>query len=56
MHKEGWVLTDNIELSSEQATVLLVFLTSEENALKQIASDEDRNAREVLGTVFWFIG
>lgn len=50
--KGEWVLTDKIELSSERAVELLEFLTAEEDTLKQIAIDEDREAREALGKVY----
>ena len=50
--KEGWILTNKIELSSERAAELLEFLAVEEDTLKQIAVDEDREVREALGKVY----
>lgn len=47
-----WVLTNKIELSSERAAELLEFLTAGDDTLKQIAIDEDREAREALGKVY----
>ena len=52
MPQEGWVLTNKIELSSDRAAKFFEFLSTEEEALKQIASDEEREAREVLGKVY----
>ncbi len=52
MPQEGWVLTNKIELSPDQAAKFFEFLTAEEEALKQIAGDEQREAREALGRVY----
>jgi len=52
MPQEGWVLTNKIELSSDRAAKFFEFLTTQEEALKQIASDEQREAREALGRVY----
>ena len=53
--KGGLVITNKIELYPEQAKELLDFLTSEEDTLKKIATDEDREAREALRKVFGLI-
>jgi hypothetical protein len=53
--KEGWVLTNKIELTSDQAGELLAFLTAEKETLKHIATNEDRDARETLGKVYSLI-
>ena len=50
--QEGWVLTNKIELSSDRAAKFFEFLTTQEEALKQIAGDEQREAREALGRVY----
>ena len=52
MPQEGWVLTNKIELSSDRAARFFEFLTTEEDALKQIAGDEQRDAQEALGRVY----
>ncbi len=52
MPQEGWVLTNKIELSSDRAAKFFEFLTTQEEALKQIAGDEQRDAREALGRVY----
>ena len=52
MPQEGWVLTNKIELSSDRAAKFFEFLTTQEDALKQIAGDEQREAREALGRVY----
>ena len=52
MPQEGWVLTNKIELSSDRAAKFFEFLSTEEEALKQIASDEEREVREALGKVY----
>ena len=52
MPQEGWVLTNKIELSSDRAARFFEFLTAEEEALKQITSDEERDARKVLGRAY----
>jgi len=52
MPQEGWVLTNKIELSSDRAAKFFEFLTAEEEALKQIAGDEGKDAREALGRVY----
>ena len=52
MPQEGWVLTNKIELSSDRAAKFFEFLSAEEETLMQIASDEQRDAREVLGRVY----
>jgi len=52
MPQAGWVLTNKIELSSDRAAKFFEFLTAEREALKQIASDEQREAREALGRVY----
>jgi hypothetical protein len=53
--KENWILRNKIELTPDQAADLCVFLTAQEEALKQIATDDDREAREVLGKVYHLI-
>ena len=50
--KGEWVLTNTIELSPDRAEKLFGFLTAEEDVLKQIADDENREAREALGKVY----
>ena len=50
--QEGWVLTNKIELSSDRAAKFFEFLTTQEEALTQIASDEGKDAREALGRVY----
>ena len=52
MPQEGWVLTNKIELSSDRAAKFFEFLTTQEEALKQIAADEGKDAREALGKVY----
>ena len=52
MPQEGWVLTNKIELSSDRAAKFFEFLTAERETLTQIASDEQREAREALGRVY----
>ena len=52
MPQEGWVLTNKIELSSDRAAKFFEFLTTQEEALTQIAGDEQRDAREALGRVY----
>jgi len=53
--KEGWVLTNKIELTPDHTREPLSFLTAEKETLKQIATDEDRDARETLGKVYSLI-
>jgi len=53
--KEGWVLTNKIELTPDKASEFLAFLTSEKETLKQIATDEDRDEREALRKVYGLI-
>ena len=55
MPQEGWVLTNKIELSSDRAAKFFEFLTTQEEALKQIAGDERKDAREALGKVYGLI-
>lgn len=43
--KKEWVITNSIKLDSNRADELVAFLTSEVDALKQIAIDEDKDAR-----------
>jgi len=52
MPQAGWVLTNKIELSSDRAAKFFEFLTTQEEALKQIAADEGKDAREALGRVY----
>ena len=49
--KDGWVLTNQIELSPKQVMGLFEFLTAEEAMLFLIASDEDRDIREACAMV-----
>ena len=49
--KDGWVLTDQIELSLKQASELFEFLTAEEDSLNLIASDEDRDVSEAYAII-----
>lgn len=55
LQQEGWVLTNKIELAPNQAAELFAYLTTEGDVLKQIATDEDRQAREALGKVYSLI-
>jgi hypothetical protein len=47
----GWVLTNQIELSPKRAEGFLEFLASEEQTLILIAADEDRDVREAYAMV-----
>ena len=49
--KNGWVLTNQINLSFEQADELLEFLVAEEHTLILIAAEEDRGVHEAYGMV-----
>jgi len=49
--KDGWVLTNQIELSHKQTMELFEFLTVEEDLLILIASDEDRDVREAYAMI-----
>ncbi len=49
--KDGWVLTNKISLSSEQAEEILEFLAAEEDMLTMIVADEDRDVREAYSMV-----
>ena len=51
LEKDGWVLTNQIELSPKQAMELFEFLTAEGDLLILIASDEDRDVREACAMV-----
>jgi hypothetical protein len=53
--KENWILRNKIEFTPGQAADLCAFLTAQEEALKQIATDDDREARDVLGKVYRLI-
>jgi hypothetical protein len=50
--KENWILRNKIEFTPGQAADLCAFLTAQEEALKQIATDDDREARKALGKVY----
>ena len=45
---DGWVLTNQIELSPRRAEEFFKFLVSEEKILTLIAANEDKNVREAL--------
>ena len=49
--KGGWVLINQITLSSKQAEEFLEFLNTEEDMLILMAADEDRDVREAYAIV-----
>lgn len=56
-HQDGWVLINKISLSSARTEEFLDFLTAEEAMFYLIASDEDKDVREVCAMIvelFWY--
>ena len=49
--KDGWALTNQIELAPKRAMKLFEFLTAEEDSLNLIASDEYRDVSEAYAMV-----